>query len=210
MTTFDERAREWDTPERIDRARRVAAAIRETVPLRKTDRLIDVGAGTGLLGLALVDDVGEIMLSDPSAGMIAVATEKLARADLPSVAAVRRDLLVDPAPADRFDIAVSLLVLHHLEDTSVALAAILRLLVPGGRLALADLDTEDGSFHSADAEGIHHLGFDRAALVRLAAAAGFVDVATRTAMVIGQEGEAGGFPVFLLTGRRPPDQVPDE
>jgi len=210
MTTFDERAREWDTPERIDRARRVAAAIRETVPLRKTDRLIDVGAGTGLLGLALLDDVGEIMLSDPSAGMIEVATEKLAGGDLPSVAAVRHDLLVDPAPADRFDIAVSLLVLHHLEDTSAALAAILQLLVPGGRLALADLDTEDGSFHSADAEGIHHLGFDRATLAQLAEAAGFVDVATRTAMVIGQEAEVGGFPVFLLTGRRPPDQVPGE
>ena len=28
MTTFDERAREWDTPERIARAARVAAAIR--------------------------------------------------------------------------------------------------------------------------------------------------------------------------------------
>jgi ubiquinone/menaquinone biosynthesis C-methylase UbiE len=208
MPTFDERARDWDTPERIDRAARVAAAIRGAVPLRRTDRLVDVGAGTGLLGLALVDDVGEIVLSDPSAGMIEVATEKLAAADLRSVTAVRNDLLVDPPPADRFDVAVSLLVLHHLEDTAAALAAIRDLLVPGGRIALADLDTEDGSFHSADAEGIHHRGFDRAAIAELAAAAGFVDVVTGTATVIDEGADGGGFPVFLLTGRRPPDQAP--
>jgi ubiquinone/menaquinone biosynthesis C-methylase UbiE len=168
VTTFDERARDWDTPERIDRAARVAGAIREAVPLRKTDRLVDVGAGTGLLGLAFVDDVSEIVLSDPSAGMIEVATEKLAAADLRSVSAVRHDLLVDPPSADGFDVAVSLLVLHHLEDTAAALAAIHDLLMPGGRIALADLDTEDGSFHSADAEGIHHLGFDRVAVAGLA------------------------------------------
>ena len=39
------------------------------------------------------------------------------------------------------------------------------MLVPGGRLALSDLDSEDGTFHSAEAEGIHHLGFDRDGLV---------------------------------------------
>jgi ubiquinone/menaquinone biosynthesis C-methylase UbiE len=206
MATFDERARDWDTPERIDRAARVATAIEEAIPLRRTDRLVDVGAGTGLLGLALVDDVGEIVLSDPSAGMIEVATEKLAAAGLESVRAVRHDLLVDPPPAQGYDVAVSHLVLHHLEDTAAALAAIRDLLVPGGRIALADLDTEDGSFHTAEAEGVHHLGFDRAALAELARAAGFEDVATRTATVIEEDGE-GRYPVFLLTGRRPIDQA---
>jgi 2-polyprenyl-3-methyl-5-hydroxy-6-metoxy-1,4-benzoquinol methylase len=208
MATFDERAKDWDTPGRIDRAARVAAAIREALPLAPTDRLIDVGAGTGLLGLSLVDDVGEIVLSDPSSGMIDVATEKLAAAGLRTATAVRHDLLADPPPTGRFDVAVSLLVLHHLEDTAAALAAIRNLLVRGGRIALADLDTEDGSFHSAEAEGIHHLGFDRDALAELASAAGFVDVATRTATVIDEGAKGGGFPVFLLMGRRPPDRTP--
>jgi ubiquinone/menaquinone biosynthesis C-methylase UbiE len=206
MATFDERARDWDTPERIDRAARVAAAIEEALPLRRTDRLVDVGAGTGLLGLALVDDVGEIVLADPSAGMIEVANEKLAAAGLRSARAVRHDLLADPPLANGFDVAVSLLVLHHIQDTAAALAAVRDLLVPGGRIALADLDTEDGSFHTAEAEGIHHLGFDRSALTQLAEAAGFVDVATRTATVIDEGADDGGYPVFLLTGRRPADQ----
>ena len=202
MATFDERARDWDTPDRNARAGEVAPAIRNAVPLRPTDRLVDVGAGTGLLGLALADDVGDIVLSDPSAGMIEVATEKLEAAGLRSVRAVRHDLLADPAPADRFDVAVSLLVVHHIKDTAAALAAILHLLAPGGRMALADLDTEDGTFHSAEAEGIHHLGLDRAALRQLATAAGFEDVETRTATVLEEDG-GRRYPMFLLIGRRP-------
>src|SRR5258708_31388814 len=159
-------------------------SIREALDLAGTERIIDVGAGTGLLGLALVDDVASVTLADPSAGMIEVANEKLAGGNLPTVHAIHLDLVADPPPAEPFDLAVSMLVLHHIKDTAAALAGIHALLAPGGRIALADLDTEDGTFHTPEAEGIHHLGFDRSAIERLATSAGFVDVSTRTAMHI--------------------------
>jgi 2-polyprenyl-3-methyl-5-hydroxy-6-metoxy-1,4-benzoquinol methylase len=209
MATFDERARDWDTPERIERAGEVAAAIREAVPLSSTTRLIDVGAGTGLLGLALAEDVGEVVLSDPSTGMIEVANEKLAAAGLRSVRAIAHDLLsADTLPAEPFDVAVSLLVLHHIEDTRAALGAIRDLLVPGGWIALADLDTEDGSFHTPEAEGIHHRGFDRGQLSSLAQTVGFAEVTLRTATITDRRPDGSGFPIFLLTARRPADQTP--
>jgi ubiquinone/menaquinone biosynthesis C-methylase UbiE len=200
MSSFDERARDWDTPERRQRAEEVARAIRASVALSRTTRAIDVGAGTGLLGLELAGDLGELVLAEPSDGMLAVIREKLAAGGPRNVTAVQFDLTADPVPGEPFDLAVSLLVLHHLEDTGAALAAILRLLRPGGRIALADLDTEDGSFHDSDAEGIHHLGFDRDALARHARAAGFAEVEFSTATEI--EHEAGRFPVFLLLARR--------
>jgi 2-polyprenyl-3-methyl-5-hydroxy-6-metoxy-1,4-benzoquinol methylase len=199
MSTFDEKARDWDTPERQARAEIVAAAIRDAVRVTPDTRVIDIGAGTGLLGIALAPHVGEVVLAEPSAGMLEVATEKLSAGGPANVGAVRFDLL-DPPPGEPFDLVVSLLVLHHLEDTGAALSAIAGLLRPGGYLALADLDTEDGSFHSADAEGIHHHGFDRDRLGDLTRAAGFDEVEFRTVVTIEDEGR--DYPIFLLVGRR--------
>ena len=200
MSTFDEKARDWDTPDRQARAEVVVAAIRDAIPLTTDMRAIDIGAGTGLLGIALAPHVGEVVLAVPSAGMLEVANDKPSAVDRTNVRAVRFDLVADPPPDGPFDLVVSLLVLHHLEDTAGALAAIARLLRPGGYLALADLDTEDGTFHDADAEGIHHHGFDRAHLGDLARAAGFTDVDFRTAVTIEDEGRR--YPLFLLVGRR--------
>ncbi len=201
MSTFDERARDWDDPEKVERASMVAAAIRRDVPLTSAMRTIDLGAGTGLLGLALADDVGELVLADPSAGMLAVVADKLAASGRPGITAIRLDLVADPPPGEPFDLAVSLLVLHHIADTAAVLRAIRDLLRPGGRIALADLDTESGSFHDPDAEGIHHHGFDRAAIAGLARDAGFVDVDTTTATEITRDGQT--YPLFLLLGRKP-------
>ena len=78
MTDFDARARDWDTPERIARAEAVADAIRAAVPLTPSMRVIEVGAGTGLLGLAMAAEVGELVLAEPSTGMLEVIGEKLA------------------------------------------------------------------------------------------------------------------------------------
>ena len=199
MSGFDERARDWDTPARQERAVAVADAIRAWVALDPTMRVIDVGAGTGLLGLTLAGEVSEVVLAEPSQGMLDVVRGKLAANGPSNATAIRLDLVEDEVPPDPFDLVVSLLMLHHIADTKRALAAVRRLLRPGGRIALVDLDAEDGSFHHADAKGIHHQGFERQDLIAMARAAGFADVEIRTASEIERDGRR--YPLFLLLAR---------
>jgi ubiquinone/menaquinone biosynthesis C-methylase UbiE len=201
MATFDERAKDWDTPEHVERSLAVAKAIRAAVPIREGGRAIELGAGTGLLGLLFAGDLSELVLTDPSAGMLEVADQKIAAAGLANVRTLRYALLADPLPGSGFDLVLSQLVLHHVKDTAAAMRAAFELLAPQGRLALADLDAEDGTFHTPEAEGIHHLGFEREAVGRLAAEAGFVDVTFSTATSIERDGR--NYPLFLLAARRP-------
>jgi ubiquinone/menaquinone biosynthesis C-methylase UbiE len=198
---FDEKAQEWDTPERQERARAVAQVIREHVILSTSMRVIDIGAGTGLLGLELASHVGSMVLAEPSAGMLEVARQKLAGSGPANATAIEFDLPAEPPPGAPFDLAVSLLMLHHVEDTQAVLSSIHALLAPDGRMALLDLDSEDGSFHDEDAEGIHHHGFDQAEIVRLAESAGFEGVETRIVYEVERDGRS--YPLFLLIGRRP-------
>ncbi len=210
--TFDERASTWDTPDRVERARETAALIRANVSFPSHASAIELGAGTGLLGLELADEFEDLLLTDGSTGMLEVAQRKLREpgyppiegGGYPSVRVMQFELLRSQVRwSVRFDVAFSQLVLHHIEDTAAALRAMRDLLRPGGLLLAVDLDSEDGSFHDDGGINVHHLGFDRAELARLAAAAGFVDVEIRDGGVI-RDADAGDvpFPMFLLTARR--------
>jgi 2-polyprenyl-3-methyl-5-hydroxy-6-metoxy-1,4-benzoquinol methylase len=201
MSTFDEKAAEWDTPERMERARGLADAVREHVKLQPSMRGIDIGAGTGLLGLELLTELGSVVLADPSEGMIEVAEQKIAANGIADATALVYDMPGDAPPGAPFDIAVSMLVLHHVEDTKAVLRSVYMMLAPGGQMALMDLDAEDGSFHDSDAEGIHHHGFDRGKVEAMATTAGFLGVETRLVYEIERDGRA--YPLFLLTGQRP-------
>ena len=195
MATFDERAPEWDTPERIERARAVARLILEALEPAPDARVLEVGAGTGLLGLALAPHVGSVVLADASSGMLDVAEAKIAAAAIPGVRTLRHSLTVDPLPDERFDLVVSLMALHHVPDTAAALVEMAALLVPGGRIALVDLEAEDGSFHTDQAEEVHH-GFERNSLRAQVEAAGFRDVAFRPGFEVERDGRR--YALFLV------------
>ena len=51
--------------------------------------------------------------------------------------------------------------MHHVKDTDNMVKQFAVHLKPGAKIALADLDTEDGSFHTKGVEGVYHNGFER-------------------------------------------------
>ena len=204
MTNFDERAKDWDSdPKKVARARAVADAIRKTVPLSKGMKALEYGCGTGLLSFALQQELGEITLADTSQGMLDVLAEKIANAGVTNMRSVRLDLAADPVPVERFDLTYSLMTLHHIHDVKNILSRFCELLVPGGILLVADLDQEDGSFHTDGTTDVH-LGFDREHLQKLVEEAGFGNVAFSTAYEIKKQigNEEKTFPVFLMAANK--------
>jgi len=198
-TDFDARAATWDDdPSKVERAKAVAEAIAREVPLSPSMRALEYGAGTGLLSFLLRDQLGEITLADLSDGMLDVARGKIAAAGDPRMCAVRLDLSAGDAVPGEFDIVYSLMTLHHIPDTDGILRRFHDVLAPRGVLCIADLDTEDGSFHGDGFDG--HKGFDRATLRAKSIDAGFADVRLTTAYEMHkQAGERMlTFPIFLL------------
>jgi predicted methyltransferase len=88
------------------------------------------------------------------------------------------------------------MTIHHLDDILALFAKLYSMLNDGGFIAIADLDSEDGSFHS-DNTGVFHHGFDREALQLIAEEAGFKQVKFDTASTINKPHCT--FTVFLLT-----------
>ncbi|HTP29563.1 MAG TPA: class I SAM-dependent methyltransferase [Anaeromyxobacteraceae bacterium] len=199
---FDERARAWDDAGRIERARQVADVIAAAIPWLSRARVLEYGAGTGLLGFALRDRAAHVTLADSSCEMLAVAREKIRGAGVANLTALSLDLTADPPPAICFDVVCSLLTLHHIPDVSGLLRTFHGMILPKGVLCIADLDAEDGSFHGAVANV--HRGFERSALRGLVEAAGFADVRFQMACEIEKPPSSGRrYSVFLATARRP-------
>lgn len=202
---FNQLAAEWDdSPRRTELARAVAEAIRQAVQPNGHESVLEFGCGTGLLTAALSSHVGRILAVDSAEQMLETLAIKLRNLNIDNVE-TRLGSVPDPLPHGEFDLIVSSMTLHHVEDTAAVMESLFSRLCPGGRIALADLDAEDGSFHG-DKPGIAHHGFERNALGTLISNIGFKDVAFTDAHRMEKEtdsGETQAFSVFLLSAVRP-------
>ncbi len=203
MNEFDQKAARWDAkPVRVERAQAVAEGIQAAVPLSANMTALEYGCGTGLLSFALQPYLGHITLADSSSGMLTVLREKIAAGDIQNMTPLPLDLMIDPLPAERYQLLYTLLTLHHIADTDHMLRAFYDMLDTPGYLCVADLDKEDGTFHDDEFHG--HLGFDREALSTQAGQAGFQRISFSTAyhQIKDVNGVSKDFPIFLMVARK--------
>jgi SAM-dependent methyltransferase len=196
---FDDEAATWDDdPGHEKRQVAVAEAIKEAVDLSPRMSAVDVGGGTGRLSILLADQVGSVVVTDPSAGMVQVARERIEAAGLGGrLRAVQADLTTERLEGT-FDVAWSSMALHHVHDLDALLRSLAGMLVDGGRLLIADLDEDpDGAFHADKVDFDGHHGFDRQRLTEQLARAGFGDVSFVEATTILKNDREFG--IFLCT-----------
>ncbi len=202
---FDDAAVSWDEePRRVRLAAEVADTVKREVAPDRTMDALDFGCGTGLVTLELQPLVRSIMGADTSAGMLKKLRDKVAARGLDNVETILIGTDSDILPSGRFNLLVSSMTLHHVEDVGSLLQEFYRILVPGGTVAVADLDAEDGSFHRHDISAAHY-GFDRGRMRVMLEEAGFHDVRDATAATVEKKDALGAvraYTVFLVTARK--------
>jgi ubiquinone/menaquinone biosynthesis C-methylase UbiE len=141
-------AKDWD--QHVVEAEEVARtpgfrALRDRIIERAEPRpgeiAVDVGAGTGLLTLALAEVVERVWSIDISASMCEYLRAKAATAGRDNVEVAMASATSLPMVDAAADLVVSNYCFHHLDDPGKekALAEIRRVLRPGGRLVFGDM-----------------------------------------------------------------------
>jgi ubiquinone/menaquinone biosynthesis C-methylase UbiE len=202
MTTqrnFDIAALDWDEkPGRVKLAEDIAAAIMEKLPLSTEWDALDFGCGTGLVTLRLAPALHSITGVDGSRGMLEQLTAKIQQSGLGHVHAEFCNLEKGEFPTGRYHLITSAMTLHHIENIVPLLRMVKTALHPGGRVALADFETEDGSFHD-DPTGVFHHGFSSEELTTLLEQAGFSEISIARVTSVGKGDRS--YPVLLATAR---------
>lgn len=201
---FAERARIWDqNPERLATARAFLETARSLAPEPLRGRVLDFGAGTGLIGLPLAAGAERVDLADVSPGMLQALRAKIAEQGLANATAHLGELEELALPAGDYDAVVTNNALHHVSDVPRLLARLAGLLAPGGALFLADVALEDGSFHAPSV--VPHNGFRPEHMAAMLEAAGLGVLATRQHHSIRKpchDGAVRDFPQFFILAER--------
>ncbi|CAN7457143.1 methyltransferase domain-containing protein [Phenylobacterium sp. LjRoot225] len=104
-----------------------------------TDRVLDVGCGSGQFAVAIAPHVAQVAGVDLTPEMLAKARDQQAKAGVANIDWRQADSTALPVADGTFDIVTSRSMLHHAADPAATLAEMRRACVPGGRIAVLDL-----------------------------------------------------------------------
>ncbi len=166
---FSHKANDWDSAGKIAMTAKFVAEIKKLIALSTEMKVLEVGTGTGLVGLQIAPWVKSLLLIDTSPSMLKVLEQKLEQTP---AANVRYALMpIETVVEKKFDMLIAFMSWHHIADQDSAFASTYELLNKGGKLIIGDLLPEDGSFHGG--EDVPYLGFDMQELSAFAETYGF-------------------------------------
>lgn len=112
--------------------------IVEIAALTGTERVLDVGTGTGHTAMALAGGARTVVGADLTERMVESAASLTEERGLVNVQYVISDVVQLPFPSAYFDLITCRFAAHHFADPDKAVAEMARVLRPGGRVILAD------------------------------------------------------------------------
>lgn len=203
MNNFDNAASTWDeNPMHLERSQAIAKKMQDLIPLSKAMNALEYGAGTGILSFLLSEKLGHITMMDSSSGMVKVMEEKVQNRNATNLLPICFDLEQDSSEQE-YQLIFNQMVLHHIKNVKSIFEKFYQMLSQDGILVIADLYSEDGTFHGDGFDG--HMGFDPVQLEGLLLSAGFSNIRHEECYSVKRnldDGTVKSFPIFLLTASK--------
>ncbi len=111
----------------------------ENLDLESHWAVLDVAAGTGLLGRAIAPYVKHVIAVDATSEMLREGRRQAEHDGLANIVFEPGRAEALPYPNDAFDLVVSRFAMHHFEDPRLPMAQMVRVCRPGGTVAVMDL-----------------------------------------------------------------------
>jgi ubiquinone/menaquinone biosynthesis C-methylase UbiE len=143
-TYFNQVADQWDEMRQTFFSEAVREQAYAAAQVQPGELAADIGAGTGFISEGLLVRGARVIAVDQSEAMLEVLKEKLGSTGELDCRTGEADAL--PVESGSVDAVFANMYLHHVEDPASAIAEMARLLKPGGRLVVTDLDQHNHTF----------------------------------------------------------------
>ena len=170
---FERVAGEWDSLRSGYFGEAVRDAALARAYLRPDMVVADIGSGTGFMSAGLAPLVAKVYAVDASEAMLEIGRENLAA--FGNVELQLSDGATLPFEDGMLDAVFANMYLHHCPDPRAAIAEMVRVLKPGGRLVITDMDQHEHTWLRDEMADVW-LGFERKDLRVWFRAAGLVNV----------------------------------
>lgn len=170
---FNQVAGQWDDLRQTFFSDSVREAALAAAGVQPGELAADIGAGSGFITEALIAAGLSVIAVDPSARMLEVMRGKFSD----SAAVDYRVGTAEQIPLEAHSVrrAFANMCLHHVDDPAAAIRDMARIIQPGGKLVITDLDSHNFAF-LRDEHQDRWMGFDRSDIARWFTEAGLIDV----------------------------------
>jgi len=155
---FNKVANKWDSMRQVFYSDSIRKKAMIVSGVNIGDTAADIGAGTGFMSEVLLDNHIKVVAVDHSEEMISVLKQKFGQnTRIKFILANAEQMNISN---NSVDYVFANMYLHHTEDPESAIKEMSRILKPGGKMIITDLDVHNNQFLKIE-QNDNWLGFNR-------------------------------------------------